>query len=98
MKAKTQQGAGELRREYEFDYSKAVRGKYYKRLMEEGANIVVLDPDVVKVFADSAAVNSALRLLMGLATPARRLAQSPPRPRTRISPRKRIGEKVNRPR
>ena len=37
----------DLRREYDFDYKKAVRGKYCKRLLKEGANVVVLDPDVV---------------------------------------------------
>jgi hypothetical protein len=29
----------ELRPEYDFDYSKAVRGKYCKRLLREGANV-----------------------------------------------------------
>jgi hypothetical protein len=28
----------ELRPEYDFDYSKAIRGKYYRRLLEEGSN------------------------------------------------------------
>jgi uncharacterized DUF497 family protein len=36
-------------------YSKAVRGKYYRRLLKEGANVVVLDPDVAKAFRSSAA-------------------------------------------
>ena len=54
----------ELRPEYEFDYSKAERGKYYQRLLREGANIVVLEPDVAKVFRDSASVNEALRVLL----------------------------------
>jgi hypothetical protein len=35
-----------MRPEYEFDYPKAVRGKYHRRLLKEGANVVVLDPDV----------------------------------------------------
>ena len=39
-----------MRPEYEFDYSKAVRGKYYKRLLKEGANVVVLERDVAKAF------------------------------------------------
>jgi len=47
----------DLRPEYDFDYSKAVRGKYRKRLLSEGSNIVVLEPDVAKAFTDSAAVN-----------------------------------------
>ena len=57
MKRKTD----ELRPEYEFDYSKAARGKYYKRLLKEGSNVVVLERDVAKAFANSAAVNDALR-------------------------------------
>jgi hypothetical protein len=51
----------DLRPEYDFDYSKAVRGKYYKRLLKEGSNVVVLERDVAKAFPNSAAVNAALR-------------------------------------
>ena len=43
MKAKTIKVKDELRPEYDFDYKKAVRGKYSKRLVEEGANIIVLE-------------------------------------------------------
>jgi hypothetical protein len=35
----------ELRPEYNFDYSKGVRGKYYRRWLEEGSNVVVVGPD-----------------------------------------------------
>ena len=45
MKRKGRNNGDEMRPEYEFDYSKAVRGKYYKRLLKEGANVVVLEPD-----------------------------------------------------
>ena len=38
----------ELRTEYKFDYSKAVRGKYYKRILKEGSNVAVLEPDIAK--------------------------------------------------
>ena len=54
----------ELRPEYDFDYSKAVRGKYYKRLLKEGSNVVVLERDVAKAFPNSAAVNAALRTVI----------------------------------
>jgi len=37
MKAKAKKISDELRPEYNFDYSKAVRGKYYKRILDEGA-------------------------------------------------------------
>jgi hypothetical protein len=44
----------------EYDFSSAVRGKYYKRFVE-GSNVVVLEPDVAKKFKNSAAVNKVLR-------------------------------------
>src|SRR6266849_8536692 len=47
-------GAAGVRAEYGFDYSKAVRGTYYRRLLKEGANVVVLEPDVAKAFRSSA--------------------------------------------
>jgi hypothetical protein len=74
MKSRSQREADDLRPEYDFDYSKAVRGKYFHRLMKEGSNIVVLDADVAKRFRSSAAVNEALRKLLKLARPARRPA------------------------
>jgi hypothetical protein len=46
----------------EYDFSQAVIGKYAKQYAE-GTNIIVLDPDVAKVFPDSVAVNQALRAL-----------------------------------
>ncbi len=66
MKDKQKKLKDEMRSEYNFDYFKAVRGKYYKRLLEEGTNVVVLDPDVAKTFHDSASVNEALRSLLDL--------------------------------
>ena len=50
-----------MRAEYTFDYAKGVRGKYYKRIMAEGTNVVLLDRDVQKSFPDSITVNEALR-------------------------------------
>jgi hypothetical protein len=49
-----------LRREY--DFSKGVRGATAARYAD-GANIVVVDPDVLDVFPDGTAVNEALRAL-----------------------------------
>lgn len=54
----------EMRGEYHFDYSKAVRGKYYKRILKEGSNVVLLDADVARAFPSSRAVNLALRKLI----------------------------------
>ena len=65
----------ELRPEYDFDYSKAVRGKYYRRLLDEGSNVVILDPDVSKAFRDSSAVNEALRSLLELTRSTKRLTK-----------------------
>ena len=75
MKVKTKKIQDELRPEYDFDYSKAVRGKYHKRLLAEGANIVMLEPDIAKAFADSASVNDALRSLLDLTKTTRRLTK-----------------------
>lgn len=73
MKTKTPGVRDEMRREYNFDYSTAVRGKYYRRLLREGANVVVLEPDVAKAFRSSAAVNEALRSLLKMSETTRRL-------------------------
>ena len=70
---KTKKAKDELRAEYDFDYSRAVRGKYHKRLTEEGANVVVLESDVAKAFGDSAAVNRALRSLLDITRSTQRL-------------------------
>ena len=75
MKTKTEKVRDELRPEYDFDYSKAIRGKYHKRLSEEGANIVVLEPDVAKAFNTSTAVNEALRALLDLTRSTQRLTR-----------------------
>ncbi|MCX5831311.1 MAG: hypothetical protein NT140_05410 [Deltaproteobacteria bacterium] len=72
MKTKTIE---ELRPEYEFDYSKAVRGKYFKRLLEEGANVAVLEPEIAKVFTSSTAVNDALRSLLEITRSTQRLTK-----------------------
>ena len=75
MKIKRKMNRDELRPEYDFDYSKGVRGKYYKRLLEERANVVILEPDVAKVFSDSSAVNAALRSLLNLTRSTQRLTK-----------------------
>ena len=50
----------------EYDFTGAVRGKYYERY-RQGTNVILLDPDVAEVFRDAAAVNDALRLLVSVA-------------------------------
>jgi hypothetical protein len=46
----------------EYDFSKGVQGKYAKRYAE-GTNVVIIEPDVAKVFPDHDSVNQALRSL-----------------------------------
>lgn len=50
----------EMRPQYAF--SGGVRGKYLPRLAK-GANVVVLDRDLAKIFPTSKSVNDALRVL-----------------------------------
>jgi hypothetical protein len=73
MKDKEQREDTEMQAEYDFDYSTAVRGKYYRRLLKEGSNVVVLDPDVAKAFRTSETVNEALRGLLKMSETTRRL-------------------------
>jgi hypothetical protein len=49
----------------EYDFSNGVRGKYTARFTR-GSQVVVLDPDVARVFSDSESVNRALRALVGI--------------------------------
>ncbi len=46
----------------EYDFSGGVRGKYARRYAQ-GTNVVLLEPDVAKVFPNAEAVNSSLRAL-----------------------------------
>jgi hypothetical protein len=58
----------ELRPEYDFSKLEGggIRGKYAERY-QQGTNLVLLEPDVAKVFPTDEAVNEALRLLMKIA-------------------------------
>jgi hypothetical protein len=47
----------------EYDLGGGVRGKYCERY-KQGTNVVLLEPDLAKVFRDSATVNSALRVYL----------------------------------
>jgi hypothetical protein len=54
----------EIRKDHEmqnhYDFSGGVRGKYARRYAE-GTNVVVLDPDVARLFPTGEAVNETLR-------------------------------------
>ncbi len=59
----------------EYDFSGGVRGKHAARYAA-GTNVILLDPDVARVFKDSASVNEVLRSLLPV---IRRLKRSTPR-------------------
>ena len=64
MKKAEQASEAPMRPEY--DFSKGVRGKYFERY-QQGTNVVLLEPDIARVFKESDAVNEALRGLLKLA-------------------------------
>ncbi len=64
---KAEEAADSLRTEYRReDLGKGVRGKYFEQ-HAQGTNLVLLQPEVAKVFPTPEAVNEALRGLMQLA-------------------------------
>ena len=57
----------DLRPEYDFSkLPEGVRGKYAEHY-HQGTNLVLLEPDVAKVFSTDEAVNEALRFLIKIA-------------------------------
>ena len=72
----------------EYDFSGAVRGKYYERF-RQGSNVVILDPDVSAAFPNSASVNQALRGLMPVGRKGGRVMRRPPSPQRRPTKRMR---------
>ena len=58
----------ELRAEYDFSrLGRPVRGKYFARA-SAATNVVLLDPDVARAFPTAEAVNTALRMLVDVAS------------------------------
>lgn len=55
--------AQELASEYRFDYKKAKPNHFAER-MKDGPLVVMIEPDVAKVFKSSEQVNKALRALV----------------------------------
>ena len=53
----------EMKGEYAFDYSKAKPNRFAGRIASD-QTVVLLDPEVSKVFPDSESVNAALRGLI----------------------------------
>ncbi len=62
--------AEEMRTEYRReDLGKGVRGKHYAAF-QKGSNLVLLTPELAKIFPTNEAVNSALESLVGVARSA----------------------------
>jgi hypothetical protein len=70
MRKRSKEGSGRDSMRSEYDFRGGVRGKYAARY-REGTNIVLLEPDVAKVFPNAKAVNRALRALLDV-VPAKR--------------------------
>lgn len=68
-KAKSDELRPEYRRE---DFGPGVRGKYFEAY-QEGANLVLLSPDVAQAFPTEKDVNDALRSLIKIAERTTRL-------------------------
>ena len=62
---KTSDQSGESDLKPEYDFARGARGKYARRYAQ-GSNVVVLEPDVAKVFPNSEAVNRSLRALASI--------------------------------
>ena len=60
----------------EYDFSDGVRGKYAKSYAE-GANVVVVDPDLTEFFPDHDSVNDALRHLVAVIRNQKETEQAP---------------------
>jgi hypothetical protein len=61
-----------------YDWTKATRGRFAKRIAAEGSNLRALDDDLAEAFPDSASVNAALRAMRAM-----REALVPTKPKAR---------------
>ena len=60
-----------MRDEYDFDYSKGVRGKYARKAIEENGYIK-LSPELQRIFKSSEEVNIALKAIISAIPKSRR--------------------------
>lgn len=58
----------------EYDFSKGVRGKYARRYVA-GSNVIVLSPDLARIFPNSESVTKALRVLVEIAQQSARVSE-----------------------
>lgn len=72
-KQKTEVPEDFMRDEYDFDYTKGVRGKYARKTTEENGYIK-LTPDTQKIFQTSEEVNNALRAFIAAIPKTRKKA------------------------
>ena len=76
----------EMRTEYRReDLGKGVRGKHFAEY-QKGSNLVLLTPELSKVFPTDEAVNSALSTLVGIARSATTTKMPPAVRRTKAMP------------
>ncbi len=67
----------EMRAEYRReDLGKGVRGKHYEEF-KKGSNLILLTPELSKIFPTNEAVNTALSSLVGVARSATGLTSRP---------------------
>jgi hypothetical protein len=70
MKGNFMKKVEEMRAEYRLeDLGKGVRGKHHAAF-EKGSNLVLLTPELAKIFPTNEAVNAALESLVGVARSA----------------------------
>jgi len=69
MKNRLDKDNDDLRPEYDLSQLRGVRGKYYRRAAA-GPNLVLIEPDLARLFPNSESVNRALRLLADTARAA----------------------------
>ena len=74
-KASAKKSDDDLRPEYDLSQLKGgVRGKYYRQAAA-GTNLILIEPELARVFCDAESVNRALRLLVDTAEAAARPAR-----------------------
>ena len=78
---KTEEIRAEYRRE---DLGKGVRGKHYAEF-KKGSNLVLLTPELSRIFPNNEAVNAALNSLVGVARSATSLTRRSTRTRAKTT-------------
>lgn len=89
-KAKVAKPSDDLRPEYDLsELGPMVQGKYYRQAVS-GSNLILIEPELARVFPDSESVNRALRLLVKTAE----ASAAPRRQRTAFdSPQRKLGKR-----